>query len=110
MRRLHALLICRPKRCLSREAMQEAETIQAKEPFQVKQDRNKGRSIVAKRRGGYTPGDRKHEVKFRATASLFQTLRSISDEGQCAMAMVIRELVSEGLERRQAESDRVPGR
>gem|GEM_PF-3041476 len=65
---------------------------------------------MAKRRGGYTAGDRRHEVKFRATTSLFETLQSISDEEQCAMAMVIRELVSKGLERRQAESDRVPGR
>ena len=66
--------------------------------------------MTKRRRGGYTAGDRKHEVKFRATPSLFETLQSISDVGQCAMAMVIRELVSEGLERRQAESDRVPGR
>ena len=64
---------------------------------------------MGKRRGGYSAGDRKHEVKFRATTRLFETLQSISDEDQCAMAMVIRELVSEGLERRQAESDRVSG-
>ncbi len=66
--------------------------------------------MVAKRRGGYTAGDRKHELKFRATPRLFETLQSISNEEQCAMAMVMRELVSEGLKRRQAELDRDPRR
>ncbi len=66
--------------------------------------------MTKRRRDGYTPGDRKHELKFRATTSLFETLQSISDEGQCAMAMVIRELVSKGLEQRQAGSDPVSGR
>lgn len=63
---------------------------------------------MGKRRGGYTAGDQKHEVKFRATSSLFETLKSMSEQTQTAMAMVIRELVSEGLERRQAASGRVP--
>ncbi|MGB6067882.1 MAG: hypothetical protein WBG50_24005 [Desulfomonilaceae bacterium] len=65
---------------------------------------------MGKRRGGYTAGDRKHEVKFRATSSLFETLKSMSEQTQTAMALVIRELVSEGLERRQAESGRASRR
>ncbi len=65
---------------------------------------------MGKRRGGYTSGERKHEVKFRATPSLFETLKSMSEQTQTAMAMVLRELVSEGLERRQAGSGRVPGK
>jgi hypothetical protein len=78
--------------------------------FQESKTATQEDQIVRKRRGGYTNGSQTHEVKFRATTSLFETLQSISDEGQCAMAMVIRELVSKGLERRQAESDRVAGR
>ena len=65
---------------------------------------------MGKRRGGYTPGDQKHEVKFRATPSLFQTLQSMSEQTQMAMATVIRELVSEALEQRQVESGRASGR
>jgi len=66
--------------------------------------------VAKRRRGGYTPGDRKHELKFRATPSLYQTLQNMADENQSATALLLRELVSEALKQREADSDRVPGR
>jgi hypothetical protein len=51
-------------------------------------------------RGGYT-GDKVHEVKFRATPRLYETLKAICEEQQAAMAFVLRDLVTKGLEQRQ---------
>jgi hypothetical protein len=51
------------------------------------------------KRGGYT-GDKRHEVKFRATPDLLKTLKGICEERQAAMALVLRELLTAGLEQR----------
>lgn len=64
---------------------------------------------MAKRRGGYT-GDQRHELKFRASPSLFETLRTMSEETETAMAMVIRQLVSKGLEHNRDKSATLSGR
>lgn len=49
------------------------------------------------KRGGYT-GDKIHEVKFRATPKLYETLKDICEKQHEAMALVLRELVTAGLE------------
>jgi len=61
---------------------------------------------MAKRRGGYT-GDQRHELKFRASPSLFETLRTMSEESHTAMAMVIRQLVSKALDQGREKGIRI---
>lgn len=48
------------------------------------------------RRGGYS-GDKRFELKFRADPVLYQTLKTISEKHGEALALVIRELVTEAL-------------
>jgi len=62
-----------------------------------KRHRIREEQIMAKRRGGYS-GDKQHALKFRASPSLFEQLQAMSEEKGMAMAMLLRQLVSKGLE------------
>ena len=59
------------------------------------------------RRGGYS-NDKRYELKFRANLALFQTLKKMSEQTQMAMAVVLRKLVSKGLEQSQTEQGSFP--
>ncbi len=52
------------------------------------------------KRGGYS-GDQRYELKFRANPALYETIKGISEQQGCAMALVIRKFVIKGLEREQ---------
>jgi hypothetical protein len=64
-----------------------------------------GGSIV--KRGGYSK-EKKFLVKFRARPALYQALKEVSREENQAMAMLIRDFVSKGLEQRRAERNVIP--
>jgi len=56
------------------------------------------------KRCGYT-GDRVHELKFRAGPELFHTLKSLSEETQIAVAVLLRDLVNEALEQKREKAE-----
>ncbi len=55
------------------------------------------------KRCGYT-GDRVHEVKFRAGPGLYQALKAMSEGKQTAVAVLVRNLVTEALERKREKT------
>ncbi len=59
------------------------------------------------KRGGYSK-EKKFLVKFRAHPTLYQALKEVSREENQAMAMLIRDFVSKGLEQRRAERNVIP--
>jgi hypothetical protein len=56
-----------------------------------------------RKRGGY-PGDRRHALKLRVNDGVKEVLTCISEERGVAMAVVLRELVSKGLEQMRREA------
>ena len=58
------------------------------------------------RRGGYsTTGEKKHVLKVRFSPAELQALRALSEEREEAMAFIVRKLLSDALEQRQAEPE-----
>jgi hypothetical protein len=54
------------------------------------------------KRGGYS-GDKKMELKFRGSPTLYETIKTLAEQRETTMAAVMREMVEQRLNQRQAE-------